>query len=350
MIQYQIKLRLNRKQEAMLDGWLWNLQAVWNYAVRKIELDARDSIYHSSFDFQNSLRDHGKKLGIPSHTLQGVLVSVYTAWSRYSKRIAGKPHLKGRRNRLNSIPFPDPIGFPMGNHVRLPMVGLVRFHKQWLPEGKIRAGRVVKRSSGWYLCLFIDANPKAIPLVANGEIGIDPGFKSLITLSTGEKIEHPRELERAAKQLAHAQRSRNKKRVDKLQEHIANIRKDRNHKLSRRLVSENKLIVVSKDNLKGMAKKFGKSVASSGIGQLRQMLDYKCRSGGRTYIEVDGKYSTMTCSTCGHLTGPTGLNGLAVRQWRCKDCGSLHDRDVNAAINTLLVGVGATHERVNATA
>jgi IS605 OrfB family transposase len=350
MIQYQVKLRLNRKQEVVLDGWLWNLQAVWNYAVRKIELDAKDGVYHSPFDFQNSLRGHGKKLGIPSHTLQGVLANAHTAWTRCFKKLARKPRLKGKRNRLNGIPFPDPIGTPIGNHIRLPMVGLIRFHKQWLPEGKIKAGRVVKRASGWYLCLFIDAEPKAIPIVANGEIGIDPGFKSLLTLSTGEKIAHPRELEKAAERLAHAQRSRNKKRVGKVQEHIANIRRDRNHKLSRRLASENKLIVMSKDNVKGIARQFGKSVASSGINQLRQMLAYKCRTDGRAYIEVDGRYSTMTCSNCGSRSGPTGWRGLAVRHWRCEDCGSLHDRDCNAAINTLRVGVGATHEGVYATA
>ena len=349
MVQYQIKLRLNQGQEAILDGWLWNLQAVWNYAVRKIELDAKDGIYHSLFDFRNSLKGHGKKLGIPSHTLQGVLVGAYTAWARCFKKIARKPRLKGNRNRLNSIPFPDLIASPINNHIRLPIIGLVRFHKQWLPEGKIKGGRIVKRASGWHLCLFIDAEPKVIPIIANGEIGIDPGFESLLTLSTGIKINHPRELEKAAERLARAQRSHNKKRVGKIHERIANIRRDRNHKLSRKLVSENKFIVMSKDNIKGIATKFGKSVASSGIGQLRQMLGYKCRTDGRTYIEVDGKYSTMTCSSCGSLSGPTGWSGLAVRQWRCKDCGSLHDRDVNAARNTLLVGVGATHERAYAT-
>jgi IS605 OrfB family transposase len=334
----------------MLDDWLWHLQAVWNYAVRKIELDARDGIYYSLFDFQNSLKGHGKKLGIPSHTLHGVLSDAHIAWTHYFKQIARKPRLKGRRNRFNSIPFPDPIHCPVDNHIRLPGVGRIRFHKQWLPKGRIKCGRVVRRASGWYLCLFIDAEPKSISVVTNREVGIDPGFKSLLTLSTGEKIAHPRELERAADRLAHAQRSRNNKRIGKVQEYIANLRKDRNHKLSRRLVSENKLIVMSKDNLTGMSRTFGKSVASSGIGQLRQMLDYKCRAGGRTYIEVDGRYSTMTCSACGSRSGPTGWGGLAVRQWRCTDCGSLHDRDVNAARNTLLAGAGAAHERVYATA
>ena len=214
-----------------------------------------------------------------------------------------------------------------------------------MPEGKVKCGRIVKRASGWYLCLFIDAQPKPIPAVANGAIGIDPGFHSLLTFSTGEKIEHPREFRAAEKRLGQAQRGGRKKLAARMQERIQNRRKDRNHKLSRRLVSENKEIYFSKDNHRGIAKKFGKSVADSGHGQLRGFFAYKCsRTDGRTYREPASKNSTRTCSVCGALTGPTGLAGLPVRQWRCTDCGSLHDRDINAARNTLFAGAGSAHE------
>jgi transposase len=89
---------------------------------------------------------------------------------------------------------------------------------------------------------------------------------------------------------------------------------------------------------------FGKSVASAGHTQLRGMLAYKCIASGRQFREVPSKYSTRTCSACGSLSGPTGYAGLSVRQWTCADCGAAHDRDVNAAINTLIVGVGITLE------
>jgi transposase len=91
-------------------------------------------------------------------------------------------------------------------------------------------------------------------------------------------------------------------------------------------------------------------VSSSGHGQLRQMLSYKCRTGGRAYDEPDSKFSTMTCSDCGARTGPTGLSMLAVRHWCCSACGAQHDRDVNAARNALFAGVGTTHEKVCAVA
>src|SRR5208283_2760851 len=124
----------------------------------------------------------------------------------------------------------------------------------------------------------------------------------------------------------------------------ANCKKDRNHKLTTRLVSENVLIVWSKDNIKGIAKRFGKSVASSAHAQIRRMLAYKSPISGTQFIETDSKFSTKTCSECGSKTGPSGLAGLSVRSWVCRDCGASHDRDVNAAINTLNFGAGCAHE------
>lgn len=344
MIQRQLKLRLTKKQEGMLTGWLNNLTGVWNFAVRKIELDAKERIYYSRLSFKSLLPGHGEKIGIPSHVIQGVLADAHLAWGRCFKKLARRPRLKGLRNRFSSIPFPDPIMPPQGNRIKVVGLGSVRFYSQEIPEGKIKCGRIVKRASGWHLCLFIDAQPNAITATSNGQIGIDPGFISLLTLSTGEKIDHPRELQRSLKRLAQAQRGRDRKLAARLQERAANQRKDRNHKLSRRLVAENELICFSRDNLKGLSKRFGKSVAASATGQLRQMLAYKCRAGGRRYVEVASMYSTKTCSNCGSLSGPSGWSGLAVRQWRCEACGASHDRDVNAAVNTLLAGAGAALE------
>ena len=346
MVQYQIKLRLTKRQEVTLIEWLPILTSIWNWAIRKIEMDARGGIYYTPKGFQNLLPGTSKTLGIPSHTIQGMLALAHQSWGRCFKKLGRKPRLKGNRNRLNSVVFPDPIGRPEGNKVKVPGLGMVRFHKQDLPAGKIKNGRIVRRASGWHLCLFIDAEPQAIPATGGGAIGIDPGYKHLITISTGEKVEHPKELPQNLKRLGQAQRGGNRKLAARLQERVSNQRKDRNHKLSRRLVAENAVIVFSKDNLRGLARAgFGKSVASAGHGQLRSMLDYKSRAGGREYIEVSSKGSTRICSVCWLSTGPQGRAGLSVRQWECSACGTLHDRDVNAAVNTLIAGVGTTHER-----
>ena len=343
MITSTIKLRLNKKQEATLNTWLWNLTGVWNWAIKKIEHNAQDKIYFSAFDFVNLLADHGKKLGIPSHTIQGVLSQAYTAWSRCFKKIGGKPKLKGQRNKLNSVIFPDKIHLPQENHISIPGIGNIRYHKQELPKGNIKCGRIIKRASGWYLCLFIDAERSAIIRTGYGKIGIDPGFKTLLTLSTGEKIEHPRELEATGKRLAQAQRGHDKHLAARLSERRSNRVKDRNHKLSLRLVKENILIAFSADNHKGIARKFGKSVSSSGHYQLQKMLSYKSSFCGTQYREIDSRNSTKTCSSCGSLSGPQGWGGLSVRQWVCSACGAVLDRDVNAAINTL-AAVGAIVE------
>ena len=343
MITSTIKLRLNKKQEFILNGWLWNLTGVYNWAIKKIEHNAQDKIYFSSFDFVNLLADHGKKLGIPSHTIQGVLSQAYTAWSRCFKKLGGKPRLKGQQNKLNSIVFPDRIHTPKENHISIPGIGKVRYHKQELPKGTIKNGRIIKRASGWYLCLFIDAQRELIVCTGEGQIGIDPGFNSLLTLSTGEKIAHPRELEATEKRLGQAQRGHDKHLAARLSERRANQVKDRNHKLSLRLVKENSFIAFSADNHKGIAAKFGKSVSSSGHYQLRKMLSYKSSSCGRKYLEIPSKNSTRMCSACGALTGPSGLAQLSVRHWNCA-CGAQNDRDINSAINVLNAAVGATVE------
>ena len=344
IIQAQIKIRPKPTLEHQLDHWLFLLTGVWNWAVRKIEQDAHDGIYYSPKTLQNLLANHGKKIGIPSHVLQGMLAQAHLAWRRCFKKLAKKPRLKGRRNRLNSIPFPDPILSPEQNYVRLPGLGRLRFHKQDIRAGKIKCARLVKRASGWYLCLFIDAHRQPIKHKAHGQVGIDPGFKHLITLSTGQKIDHPKELQMTEERLAKAQRGINHKLVARLHERIANQRKDRNHKLSLRLVQENDVIVFSKDNIKGLSRTFGKSVTSSAHATLRRQLAYKSRAGGTHYVEVSSRHSTMTCSACGALTGPTGYAGLSVRQWVCSACGVEHDRDINSAVNALIAGVGTTHE------
>lgn len=344
MIQAQIKLKLTSAQEAALSEWLWHLTGVWNWAVRKIELDAKDRIYHSEFDLKGMLNGHSVRLGIPISVLRGMVKTAHQSWQRCFRRNAGPPRLKGARNRLNSIPFPIA---PLVRDGRVTLAGLpvLRFHKQVIPEGKIKCGRIIKRASGWYLCLFIDAEREAIERTANGQVGIDPGFKELLVLSNGEVIDHPRELEVAARRLAQVQRGKNRRLVARIQERIASRRKDRNHKLSFRLVAENKLIAFSADNHRNISLRFGKSVTSSGHAQLRRMLDYKSRAGGSRYVEVDSKFSTKRCSNCGSLSGPSGLGNLAVRRWVC-GCGAEHDRDCNAAINTLIAGLGMSHERV----
>jgi putative transposase len=296
-----VKLKLRPAQERMLIRWLWHLTGVYNWAIKKIERCAAIGIYHSRYDIEGMLSGHSRTIGIPARVIEGSARTAHQAWRRCFDGLASRPRLKGQRNRLNSILFREDLHLHAADIIHLTGIGKVRFHKQDIPFGRITQARLIRRSSGWYLALSIEADPIAIPLVALGEVGIDPGFSRLLTCSSGEVVERPHEL--AA-------------------------------------------IYWSTDSHQAIARIFGKSVASAAHGQLRQFLDYKSRAGGRRFVAVSNRYSTVTCSACGARSGPSGYAGLKVRQWRC-GCGANHDRDVNAAVNTLLVGRGLRLEGVS---
>lgn len=94
-----------------------------------------------------------------------------------------------------------------------------------------------------------------------------------------------------------------------------------------------------------MSRKFGKSVSEAGLGQLIGMIAYKGNSCGRAVVPINSKFTTMTCSSCGLKTGPKGWAGLKERTWKCLECGSIHDRDVNAAMVVFKTGAGIALER-----
>ena len=97
MIQVQLKLKLTKRQESTLNGWLWNLTGLYNWAIRKIELDARDRIYHSEFEMKAMLNGHSKRMGNTLHILRGTVATAHLAWTRCFKKIAKRPKLKGQR-------------------------------------------------------------------------------------------------------------------------------------------------------------------------------------------------------------------------------------------------------------
>ena len=348
MIIRELKLRLTTKQKGLLNVWLFQLTGVYNWAIRKIELNANNKIYYSKFDFTNLLANHSKKLGIPSHTIKGILEQSYTAWQCCFRKIFKRPRLKSVRNKLNSIPFPDPIPVSRISNkiIRLPKLGKVKYYKQRLPEGNIKRARIIKRSSGWYLQLTIEAVHKFSVKNTSRKVGIDTGFKYLAILSDGVKFDNLRNFVKGQKRLAQAQRGKRKKLAARLHERIKNRRKDYNHKISRKIVENYLEIYITNDNLKGQASRFGKSIGDAGISQLRNFIIYKGDVHSRFVKLVDSKFTTMTCSTCGSLTGPTGLLGLVVRNWECGACGAQHDRDINAAKVILNSGLGYSLDNV----
>ena len=162
-------------------------------------------------------------------------------------------------------------------------------------------------------------------------VGIDLGLKDLLTTSAGDKVEAQRFYRDLEPALATAQRTNKKCRTRSIHAKIANRRKDHLHKLSRALVNANAAIFVGNVNASGLAKtRMAKSVLDAGWSTFRTMLLYKCADAGAWFEEVNEAHSTSTCSACHARSGPKGLEGLG-REWTCTECGTHHDRDVNAA-------------------
>ena len=131
-----------------------------------------------------------------------------------------------------------------------------------------------------------------------------------------------------------------KVRLARLHEKITNTRKDSLHKLSRSLVDENQVIVTESLNVKGMLNnhRLARSISDASWYELTRQIEYKSRWYGRKYIKIDTFYaSSQTCSNCGHKEPK--VKNLAVRTWTCPKCCTIHDRDVNAAINILKEGL-----------
>lgn len=369
MIQWRIKLKPNATQERQLKEWFNICTGIWNWAIRKIELDGKDGFWYSQTQFNNILAGHPQKLEIPNCMMQGMLTRAWRTWKECFKKNKGvhpakwsRPRLKGFKSPLTSLPLPHPGDTRLldRNHVRLAKLGAVKFCPLAIPEGKIKCSAILREPSGYYLCLFIDVPAQKIDCLPGEMVGIDPGFKDLLNLSTGEKVNNPPEIqaaiERTEARLIQANRGKDYKLVRRLNERLRNLKKQRNHVISKDLVRRFEVIAVAKDNESAMAKtrrvqnKSGQKVKRKGFGasvtaathyQLRQMIQYKALANGREYHEVDGKYSTRQCSRCLEMTGPKGIENLGVREWVCSSCGAEHDRDTNAALNVLMKALGA---------
>ncbi|MGG2465038.1 RNA-guided endonuclease InsQ/TnpB family protein [Streptomyces sp. RGM 3693] len=205
----------------------------------------------------------------------------------------------------------------------------------------------------WFVSMLCD-DPSVKPLPATDTtVGIDTGLDRLLTLSTGEKITNPKHERKHRARLAKAQRALAKKdkgsnnrakarqRVAKIHARIADSRRDRLHKLTTRLVRENQTIVIEDLTVRNMVKNhtLARAISDAAWSEFRSLLEYKAAWYGREVIAVDRFFpSSRLCSVCGTLASKMPLN---VRTWTC-DCGTTHDRDVNAARNILAEGLSVS--------
>ena len=245
-------------------------------------------------------------------------------------------------------------------HIKLPKLGRVRTKRFDMPEVyKIFNINVEKTPTGkYYASICIETEVPPLPKTGK-QVGFDLGLKDLLIGSDGTRYERPRYAYAFKDKLAQEQRKLSKMRtkleranfnldecknyqkqkhkVAKLHEHIANCAKDFNHKLSRKLVEEYDFIAMEDLNIIGLLKNHNLAYSISDVrwSQLLNFIKYKCQWYEKKFIQVDRFYaSSKICSCCGTYHKDV-INSLKVREWTCPDCGTHHDRDVNAAKNIL---------------
>ncbi len=341
------KLRLKDKHAAELNRQARAVNFVWNFCNETQQKAARDQRkWLSAFDLGKLTSGSSKELALHAHTIMRVC-------GEYDK--ARKTHKKAwlrwrGRKSLGWVPFnTGHVSFD-GQSFKFRGVTYQTMHlRNMAPGVKIGAGSFNQDSRGrWYL--NIPVSVECTTSAPMSRVGIDLGLHTMAALSTGPKIEAPRLYRASEEKLGIAQRSRKTKRIKAIHAKIANRRKDHLHKASAKIAKEFGLIVIGDVSSKKLAQtNMAKSVLDVSWSSFKQMLSYKAIMHGGSMLEVSERYTSQVCSECGRLppSRPKGIADLNKRTWTCDDCGAELDRDTNAAINILRIGmdtlIGGTH-------
>lgn len=325
--------------------WFWNNSLAKTQEVYKetgkglgqFALNSRLPSLKQEFDWLSNAH---------SQVLQSVSLNLSRSFVNFFEKRARYPKFKSKHDR-QSIQYPQGVKIVDGCKVYLPKIGHVKavVHRQLF--GKMKTVTVSKDPSGeYYASILIDDGVETpTPSFEGKWIGVDVGLESFAATSDGSKFDTQRFFRKSEKNLARKQRklsrkqngsaNRNKARlvVAKVHAKVANQRKDYLHKLSRRIVDENQVIAVEDLNVKGMManRNLSKSIGDSGWGMFSGFLKYKAEKAGKGYVEVNRWFpSSKLCSGC--LSKMPAMP-MKVRGWTCENCGEVHDRDINAAVN-----------------
>ncbi len=355
MMRKTFKYRLypSAVQQELLEQTLNTCRILYNNALaerRNVWKDEERSVgYHEqAIALPEQKRDNPYLSMVHSQVLQDVLRRADKSFKNFFRRVKngekpGYPRFKGR-HRYDSFTYPQ-LGFEIvGKKLRLSKIGDISIKLHRPIEGAIKTCSIRQDVNRWYACFTVDL-PDIEKIEPKTATGVDVGLESIVTLSTGKKVEPPKFLKQSEIRLAREQRrlsrkkkgskNRSKQRLKVARAHrkVRNQRLDFMHKLSRSLVDRFDLIAFEDLRIKNMLKNryLAKGIADASWHLLQSLTAYKAEWAGKHTAFAVPNGTSQDCSCC----GKTIKKSLATRIHRCPQCRLEMDRDVNAAINIL---------------
>lgn len=357
-LSFKYRIYANKDTISKAENWIELCRKLYNCALaERIYAYKMGNVNLHCFEQIKELpqmkKENPEYYKIDSCTLQNVIEQLDRTYNDFFRRIKkgkfGFPRFKGK-TRYNSFTIKKQGWKLDKNYLRISNIGTFKIKLSRPIEGTIKTITIKKTSTGkWFACFNCDNVPEHKLPKLNNIVGIDIGIEAFLTDSEGNKVENPRLLKHTLKRLRVIQRKltrsnngsnrrkRTKYRVARYYEDIVNQRKDFHHKLANIYINNYDIIVIESLIISNMVQnnRLARDINDCAWGKFFGILKYKAEEAGREVIQINPCNTSKTCSECGTVNQEIKLND---RKWLCKNCGTYHDRDFNAAKNIKRVG------------